>query len=189
VTAGWLVLYLGGALLRALLLMAAAAGIAALARRPLRAGDLRVLAPVLFFVVLTLYPFPDRATLVCPVPLTEPLLTPLHTLSRLRQLAGEGIGLWLTDLTLLPAAMNLLICATIGLALAAQRRLGWRGVAVFAAGGTLVIELTQLTGIWGLYPCAYRQFDVDDLIFNFAGTLGGFALGRGLQRRGRGVRW
>ncbi|WP_410575231.1 VanZ family protein [Amycolatopsis sp. cmx-4-61] len=41
------------------------------------------------------------------------------------------------------------------------------------AAGFLVsafVELTQLTGVWFLYPCAYRHFDVDDLIANSAGA-------------------
>lgn len=33
------------------------------------------------------------------------------------------------------------------------------------------IELTQYTGIWGLYRCAYRYFDIGDLIANPAGAL------------------
>ena len=38
---------------------------------------------------------------------------------------------------------------------------------------SLYFEVTQLTGLYGIYPKAYRLFDVDDLIIN---TLGG-ALG------------
>lgn len=36
---------------------------------------------------------------------------------------------------------------------------------------SLLIETTQLTGLWGIYPRNYRLFDVDDLMSN---TLGGF---------------
>ena len=39
---------------------------------------------------------------------------------------------------------------------------------------SLLIEVTQLTGIFGLYPCAYRFFEVDDLITNTTGTLLGY---------------
>src|SRR5699024_5462085 len=36
--------------------------------------------------------------------------------------------------------------------------------------------LTQVAGVWGLYPCAYRLLDVDDLLANTAGALlGGLA--------------
>ena len=36
---------------------------------------------------------------------------------------------------------------------------------------SLAIELTQLSGFWGIYPCSYRQFDVDDLLTNTLGAL------------------
>src|SRR5699024_783337 len=37
-------------------------------------------------------------------------------------------------------------------------------------GVSLAIELTQLTGNWFTYPCAYRLFDTDDLIANTVGA-------------------
>src|SRR5699024_7095328 len=37
-------------------------------------------------------------------------------------------------------------------------------------------EITQLTGIYGIYNCAYRLFDVDDLLFNTIGGIVGFLL-------------
>jgi hypothetical protein len=36
---------------------------------------------------------------------------------------------------------------------------------------SLLIELTQKTGVWNLYSCAYRLFDVDDLVTNTLGAL------------------
>ena len=36
---------------------------------------------------------------------------------------------------------------------------------------SLFFEITQLTGIYGIYNCPYRLFDVDDLMLN---TLGGY---------------
>ena len=47
---------------------------------------------------------------------------------------------------------------------------------LITAGLSLAIELTQLTGIWGVYDCAYRIFDVDDLMTNTAGGLLGATL-------------
>jgi uncharacterized RDD family membrane protein YckC len=41
---------------------------------------------------------------------------------------------------------------------------------------SLSFEVTQLTGIYGLYPCAYRTFDVDDLILNTVGSLVGYLI-------------
>jgi len=39
---------------------------------------------------------------------------------------------------------------------------------------SLFFEVTQLTGIYGLYKCPYRLFDVDDLLLNSAGALIGY---------------
>ena len=43
-------------------------------------------------------------------------------------------------------------------------------------GTSLFFELTQLTGVWFIYPCAYRLFSVDDLILNTAGAAIGWVL-------------
>nr|WP_225953402.1 VanZ family protein [Kibdelosporangium phytohabitans] len=43
-------------------------------------------------------------------------------------------------------------------------------------GVSLLVELTQLTGNWFLFPCPYRIFDVDDLITNTLGTAVGVLL-------------
>lgn len=41
---------------------------------------------------------------------------------------------------------------------------------------SLLFEVTQVTGIYGIYAHPYRLFDVDDLIVNTTGALVGFAL-------------
>lgn len=41
---------------------------------------------------------------------------------------------------------------------------------------SLIFELTQLTSTLGLFPCPYRQFNVDDLMANTAGALLGWIL-------------
>ena len=38
----------------------------------------------------------------------------------------------------------------------------------------MFLELTQLTGIWGIAPCPYRTFDVDDIILNSSGFIAGW---------------
>lgn len=39
---------------------------------------------------------------------------------------------------------------------------------------TLFFEITQVTGIYGIYNCPYRIFDIDDLLLNSGGSLIGF---------------
>ncbi|MCT1431802.1 VanZ family protein [Brachybacterium muris] len=54
-----------------------------------------------------------------------------------------------------------------------------RGVAFTTAAGfglSLLVEATQYSGVWGLYPCGFRVADVDDLMTNTAGALIGALL-------------
>ncbi|MEY2848609.1 MAG: hypothetical protein RI885_1274 [Actinomycetota bacterium] len=54
-----------------------------------------------------------------------------------------------------------------------------RGVVLTVALGLLVsllIEVTQLTGNWYVFPCSYRLFDVDDLLANTIGTAVGVSI-------------
>lgn len=51
-----------------------------------------------------------------------------------------------------------------------------RKTALLAFLASLFLELTQLTGLYGLYPRPYRLADVDDLMTNTLGGLLGYAL-------------
>jgi glycopeptide antibiotics resistance protein len=55
-----------------------------------------------------------------------------------------------------------------------QEKKYWKKALSFTFGLTLFYEVTQVTGIYGIYNCAYRIFDVDDLILNTAGGVLGF---------------
>lgn len=50
----------------------------------------------------------------------------------------------------------------------------WWKAGILAFLVSLFFEITQLTGIYGIYNCAYRLFDVDDLISNTLGGIIGF---------------
>jgi hypothetical protein len=140
----------------------------------------------LVLVFLALHPSPDAATMVCPQSHTVPALMPLRFLGRaVRILAGGGSpGAVLGDITIASAIMNFVVCAGFGLMLA---RAGMSVAAATALGFalSLSVETAQITGLFGLYPCAYRQFDVDDLILNTGGTLAGAAAGAALFGWGR----
>ncbi|AUG28209.1 MULTISPECIES: VanZ family protein [Microbacterium] len=108
--------------------------------------------------------------------------------------AGVNLDVWafvddlrgarsLTDFAVLQLALNVLLFAPLGFFL---RVLGGRGILVAFVTGALVsltIETTQLTGVWGLYPCAYRVFDVDDLLTNTVGAVVGSLVGFLVPRR------
>lgn len=70
----------------------------------------------------------------------------------------------------LQGAFNVLLFVPLGMFL--RRYVGWGLLAatVTSFGTSLLIEVTQYTGIYGLIGCSYRYADIDDLIAN---TLGG----------------
>ena len=52
----------------------------------------------------------------------------------------------------------------------------WWEVLILSLILSLFFEITQFTGLYGIYPRPYRLFDVDDLILNTAGGLFGYFL-------------
>ncbi len=182
-----LFVYLGYA---AMIAVAAAGGIWALLRQPLEfdGRHLLTLTLALFFLTLTQYPLPDPAMLDCTDGGVAPILRPFETLAHVQRMVvwnrndpdAVTWATWVGSKVLQAAAMNLVLCAAIGAAMArhlqARRpRLVAFGVAVLLSGGA---ELAQLTGLFGLYPCAWRTFEVDDLILNIGGLMTGFTLMR-----------
>ncbi|MGA3600980.1 VanZ family protein [Lysinibacillus agricola] len=57
-----------------------------------------------------------------------------------------------------------------------KKREYWKRAFLFSFLLTLFYEVTQVTGIYGIFNCAYRIFDVDDLMLNSVGALVGFFL-------------
>jgi hypothetical protein len=166
-----------------------------------------------FFLALTQLPLPEPSLLrmQCPLLSAQPNWVPLYTADQVvrewraflahpdwvpLELLSQGdaaVGRWLRHRTwgsllrggwALPALMNLLVCIPIGALLHPQvRRL--RAALLAGLSLSLAVELTQVTSTWGLYPCAYRKFDVDDLILNTLGVALGFAIARRWARRAR----
>lgn len=52
----------------------------------------------------------------------------------------------------------------------------WYQVLIHTFLLSLFFEITQLTGLYGIYPRAYRLFDVDDLLINTIGGMLGYAI-------------
>lgn len=136
-------------------------------------------AALVYFIAIwayTLFPLPEPGSFACAG-------VNLDVTAFVRDLAGARS---LSDPAVLQLALNVLLFVPLGFFL---RVLGDRGVVVALAVGfgiSLVIETTQLTGVWGLYPCAYRVFDVDDLLTNTVGAVLGSLLALIVPRRARG---
>jgi glycopeptide antibiotics resistance protein len=114
----------------------------------------------------TLLPLPDPDDLVC----RDPLLDPFHSVQDIRAAGADSLADLVTNGALAQVVLNVLLFVPLGVILRWRYR---RGVVVAILAGfaiSLTIETTQLTGIWGVYDCAYRFFDVDDLITNTTGA-------------------
>ena len=174
----------------ALIALGSASLLWALLRRSLgfNGRHLLTLTLAFFFLTLTQYPLPDPATLDCTDGGVAPILRPFETLAHVQRMIvwsrndpdAVTWATWAGSKVLQAAAMNLVLCAAIGAALARHLRarrpgLVAFGVAVLLSGGA---ELAQLTRLFGLYPCAWQTFEVDDLILNIGGLMAGFTLMR-----------
>ena len=114
----------------------------------------------------TLYPLPDGASGPGITYGIEPRFNPLGFLD---DLAKDGVRA-LPDMV-----ANVAFFVPLGFI--AGRLLRWRFAPTLALGfgASLLIETAQLTGLFGLYPYAYRMFDVLDLFCNTMGAAFGWS--------------
>ena len=160
----------------------------------LGAGDLTVLVSAAVYGVslwtYTLLPLPDAGEYACQHAQTR-VMAFADDIRRAAQQSGyAGLGTpseLLRNRVFLQVALNVLLFVPFG---PFVRLITHRGIAVATALGfavSLLIEVTQLTGVWGVYPCAYRLFDVDDLLTNtlgaFLGALASFPYAARRRRR------
>ncbi|WP_221859199.1 VanZ family protein [Microbacterium marinilacus] len=126
----------------------------------------------------TLLPLPDPADIRC----VAPQLVPGQFVLDILTYDVSSAGALLRNPAVQQVVLNVALFAPMGFLL---RALWNRGVVVATSAAfatSLLIEVTQLTGIFGLYGCAYRLFDVDDLLANTVGGLLGALIARLLIR-------
>jgi glycopeptide antibiotics resistance protein len=127
----------------------------------------------------TLLPLPDPDSIRC----AGVNLDPFAFVDEIRAAISRRGRSALADPAVLQLLLNVLLFLPLGFFL---RVLGGRGIlaaVLVGLGLSAFIETTQLTGVWGLYPCAYRVFDVDDLLTNTAGALLGSVAALAVPRR------
>ena len=73
--------------------------------------------------------------------------------------------------TIYTVLFNIVLTLPFGVYLRYFYNKKWFQTIIYTFLLSLFFELTQLSGLYGLYPRSYRLFDVDDLLIN---TLGGF---------------
>jgi glycopeptide antibiotics resistance protein len=129
----------------------------------------------------TLLPMPVDGTFAC----KESQLRVLGSLGLIDVPDRGGPLTLLREPAFLQVVLNVLLFVPLGFFI---RVILHRGVVVATVAGlalSLLIELTQRTGVWNLYSCAYRLFDVDDLIVNTLGATIGSLLSILVVRRRR----
>lgn len=127
---------------------------------------------------MVLVPFPDRDT-ICALRHVDAQLVPFRWVQdMLREADREGTGLsgLVTNGPFVVRVLNVLLLLPLGVYLRRWWGAGLARTTVIALLLSLAFEVTQWTGVWGVYPCAYRTFDVDDLISNTAGAMLGWAV-------------
>ena len=141
-------------------------------------GDLTVLVGAAIYGVAlwtyTLLPLPDVGDYACQDAQTR-VMAFADDIRRAAQRNGyDGLGTpgeLLRNQAFLQVVLNVVLFLPFG---PFVRLITHRGVVVATGLGlavSLLIEVTQFTGVWGVYPCAYRLFDVDDLLTNTLGAL------------------
>lgn len=80
----------------------------------------------------------------------------------------------LKERAFLQVIFNIILTVPFGMVLRYYFRTGWIRSILFSFLLSLFFEVTQLTGIYGIYDHAYRVFDVDDLIMNTLGGICGY---------------
>ncbi|MDR0849385.1 MAG: VanZ family protein [Propionibacteriaceae bacterium] len=141
-----------------------------------KAGRLRLIDWVLllgcaiYFVALwtyTLVPVPETLDYTC----VSANFHPFAFVDVIRENVARAGRFRLNDPMLLQVVFNIVLFMPLGGFL----RLVFRRGAVFATVTGFIIsgliETTQLTGDWWIFPCSYRFFDVDDLSMNTLGAL------------------
>ena len=71
---------------------------------------------------------------------------------------------------------NILLLLPFGVYLRYYFKRKWWQVLIMSFAYSLFFELTQLSGLYGIYPYPYRFFEVDDLICNTLGGMLGFVM-------------
>lgn len=128
-----------------------------------------------FLVILPLPSMKEVSNLTTPV--TQ--LTPFYFIKQLSTLSMDWSSLasyikLIQNKAFYIAVFNILLTLPFGIYLRYYFECKWYKVLIYGFLLSLFFEVTQLTGLYGIYPRAYRLFDVDDLILNTCGTMLGF---------------
>ncbi|MEU8824129.1 VanZ family protein [Streptomyces sp. NPDC048636] len=136
---------------------------------------------------MTVVPLPRRTANMCTgfSAFARPQAIPGNTFGDIWKEAHHKVtpgALVLQNPAVAGALLNLLLLVPLGVFLRYHVRCGLRAATAVGLVSSLFFELTQWSGVWGLYDCPYRLFDVDDLLINTAGAAAGWLLAGPLVR-------
>ena len=159
-----------------------------------RAGrGVLVAATAVYALVLlaaTALPLPANPEVGCGSPTSRWLLAPGTSLvDAFSEASQTGLRSATTHYQFGLVLGNIALFVPLGFLVAYAWRRGPVSALLLGLGASAVLETLQFTALLGLYPCAYRQADVDDMLMNTAGAMVGWLLGWLIVRRapGRGV--
>jgi len=146
----------------------------------LHGGRAIMLYAFIFYCICALFlillPLPHITDDFCTTHKYLPRLKPFTFIKDIQRDFDEGISFkeLLRNDAFRVTAFNVLLLFPLGYFLRYLFAMRFWPAAFIIFGTTLFFEVTQLTGIYGIYPCAYRFFEVDDLMTNTTGGLLGF---------------
>lgn len=126
---------------------------------------------------LVILPLPSKEEVLA-MPTKVPQLIPFAFLGDFVEAFKESNGVlaFLESPIVYTTLFNLAITIPFGIYLRYYFKKKWYTTIIYTFLLSLYFEITQVTGLYGLYPKAYRLFDVDDLIINTLGGLIGYLL-------------
>jgi len=120
-------------------------------------------------IAYTLLPLPVSREAACTPQLQ---LVPFHFVADIAaENPGSGVLALLTSRATLQVVFNVVLFVPLGIIARGYFSRTLPVTVALGVGTSLLIEATQYTGIWGIYSCAYRLADVDDVLTNSLGAL------------------
>ncbi len=126
---------------------------------------------------LVILPLPSKEEVLM-MPTKIPQLIPFDFVGDFVEAFKETSGVlsFLKSPIVYTTLFNIAITIPFGIYLRYYFKKKWYTTIIYTFLLSLYFEITQLTGLYGLYPKAYRLFDVDDLIINTLGGLIGYLI-------------
>jgi glycopeptide antibiotics resistance protein len=142
---------------------------------------------------LTLLPLPSIEEVLAskPVKFNNHLFNNIEAVMRSAGFEAEDTSTWfvaanwkaaLKSFMLFQIIANIIMQVPLGFYLRYYFRVNWKKAVAIGFLTSMFYEMTQLSGVWGIYPYAFRCPDVDDLMNNTLGCMIGFWMAPLLMR-------